>query len=139
MTRFLLRPFAAGFLSTLIFHQTVLAALWALGIVPRAPFNMTPVPPLSVPSVFSLAFFGGLWGILIVVCFRKIAMDQNLFRYLIAGATGPTAVALGVVLPLKGQPFNPLIIPLGLLLNAAWGLGLWLMMRYPQNDAVPPL
>ena len=60
-----LKAFIAGFVSTLVFHQGVLWLLYAGGISPRAPWNMTPVPPLNIPAVISLAFWGGLWGIVL--------------------------------------------------------------------------
>jgi len=60
-----LKAFIAGFVSTLVFHQGVLWLLYAVGFSPRAPWNMTPVPPLNIPAVISLAFWGGLWGILL--------------------------------------------------------------------------
>ena len=56
-----LKAFIAGFASTLVFHQGVLLLLYAGGFSPRAPWNMTPVPPLNAPAVISLAFWGGVW------------------------------------------------------------------------------
>ncbi|HMK65144.1 MAG TPA: hypothetical protein VK564_05070, partial [Thermodesulfobacteriota bacterium] len=58
--------FIAGFLSTFIFHQLLLAFLWAQGFTPYRPFNMAATHPFGVPAVFSLAFWGGLWGIPLV-------------------------------------------------------------------------
>ena len=58
-----IKRFVAGFLATLVFHQVVIAALFAAKVIPRAPWNMAPVPPLGVPAVLSLAFWGGVWGI----------------------------------------------------------------------------
>ena len=59
------KAFLAGFFSTLIFHQGLLAILHAAGASPRAAYALVPVPPLGVPAVLSLAFWGGLWGILL--------------------------------------------------------------------------
>jgi hypothetical protein len=53
--------FIAGFASTLVFHQGVLWLLYAGGFSQRAPWNMTPVPPLNAPAVISLAFWGSVW------------------------------------------------------------------------------
>jgi len=52
-----LKAFIAGFASTLVFHQGLLWLLYAGGVSPRAPWNMTPVPPLNVPAMISLAFW----------------------------------------------------------------------------------
>jgi hypothetical protein len=51
-----LKAFVAGFASTLAFHQGLLWLLYTGGFSPRAPWNMTPVPPLNAPAVISLAF-----------------------------------------------------------------------------------
>jgi len=60
-----LKAFIAGFVSTLVFHQGVLWLLYTGGFSPRAPWNMTPVPPLNAPAVISLAFWGGVWGVVL--------------------------------------------------------------------------
>jgi hypothetical protein len=60
-----LKAFIAGFASTLAFHQGLLWLLYTGGFSPRAPWNMTPVPPLNAPAVISLAFWGGVWGIVL--------------------------------------------------------------------------
>jgi hypothetical protein len=127
------KAFLAGFLSTLIFHQGLLAILHAAGASPRAPYALDPVPPLGVPAVLSLAFWGGVWGILL---WLVIAGGQGPRYWLLAllfGAIAPSAVALLVVLPLKGQPagggWKPAIIVGALLLNGAWGIGVAAFMR----------
>src|SRR2546425_4134834 len=60
-----LKAFITGFVSTLVFHQDLLWLLHAGGVSPWAPGNMTQVPPLNVPAVISLAFWGGVWGIVL--------------------------------------------------------------------------
>src|SRR4051794_41886064 len=61
------RGFVAGFLAILIFHQIALLLLHLAGLVPATPWNMAPVPPLGVPAVISAAFWGGLWGVVLVL------------------------------------------------------------------------
>jgi hypothetical protein len=129
-----LTAFVAGFLSTLVFHQGLLALLHRAGASPRAAYSMTPTPPLGVPQVLSLAFWGGVWGIALWLALRS--MDASWAWWLTAlvfGALGPSIVALFVVLPLKGQPvaggWNPALIVGALLLNGAWGLGTALFLR----------
>ncbi len=128
-----LRAFVAGFVSTLVFHQGLLQALHLGGVVPLAAWNMTAAPPLGVPSVLSLAFFGGLWG---CVLWRLIARSQGARRWLLAllwGAVLPSAVALFIVFPLKGLGiaggWDPKFIVGALLLNGVWGLGVALLMK----------
>jgi hypothetical protein len=127
------KAFLAGFLSTLIFHQGLLAILHAAGASPRAPYALDPVPPLGVPAVLSLAFWGGVWGILLWLVIAGAHGPRYWLVALLFGAVAPSAVALLVVLPLKGQPagggWKPAIIVGALLLNGAWGLGVAAFMR----------
>lgn len=115
--------FLAGFLATLCFHQPVLWVLHVAGFIPRAPYVMTPVPPFGVPSVISLAFCGGVWGIILVALLAK---SRNFVPLAVVfGAIAPTLVAKFVVSPIKHQPIalTPAIVLIGLAVNAAWGLG----------------
>lgn len=123
------RGFIAGFVSTLVFHQGLLGLMYITHAVPFAPFNMTPTKPFGVPSVISVAFFGGLWGIVIAKMVMNTSGAKNLIRWIVYGAIGPTVVYMAVVSPLKGAHFNPKIIPVGLLLNGVWGLGCYLIMQ----------
>jgi hypothetical protein len=128
-----LRAFLAGFLSTLVFHQGVLAILRGVGATTRRPWLMAPTKPFGVPSVLSLALWGGLWGILLWRMIRGTSGARHGLLAVILGAVLPTAVALLVVLPLKGLPvgggWKPDIVVGALLLNGAWGAGVALFMR----------
>jgi len=134
----LLKAFFAGFLSTLVFHQGALTLFWLSGAFPRAPFDMSPVPPIGVPAVMSLAFWGGVWGIAIWPLLRHAAGAAYWLRALLIGAVGPSAVALFVVFPLKGMGvaggWDPKIIVGALILNGAWGLGVALLMSWMSRE-----
>ena len=129
-----LKAFLAGFFSTLVFHQGLLAILHATGASPRAAYSMEPTAPLRVPAVLSLAFWGGVWGIVLWLIIQP-HQGSPLFWVLalIVGAVAPSLVALFVVLPLKGHPAagggKPALILGALLLNGAWGLGVALFLR----------
>jgi hypothetical protein len=133
-----IKAFLAGFFSTLVFHQGLLAILHAAGATPRVPYSMDSTRPLGVPAVLSLAFWGGVWGMLL---WLVIAGAQGSPRYwllaLLLGAVAPSLVALLVVLPLKGQPagggWKASVIVGALLLNGAWGLGVAAFMRLFQR------
>ena len=128
-----LKAFVAGFVSTLVFHQGMLLLLHASALSPRAPWNMTPVPPLNAPAVISLAFWGGIWGIVLWALIRAAGPAAYWVEALVIGALGPSLVAWFVVMPLKGAGpaggWDPNVIVSGLLLNGAWGLGAALLIR----------
>src|SRR5437868_15082229 len=63
----LLLGFLAAFLATLTFHQIGIWLLHAVGVTPAIPWAAEAVPPFGVPRVISLAFWGGLWGIIFVL------------------------------------------------------------------------
>lgn len=123
-----LKAFISGLLATLIFHQGLFAVFYLAGMVPSAPFNLSPVPPLGVPSVLSLAFFGGLWGIVLWLLLGRLNGLVFWLGNVVAGAIGPTAVAMLVVFPMKGIEVTAQIWTFGLVLNGFWGLGVALFM-----------
>ena len=123
-----IKAFAAGFLATLVFHQGVLGLMYVSGMVPVTPFSLEPVPPLGVPSILSLAFFGGLWGL---PAWALMAHRSSLGYWAVAvvfGAIFPTAVAMLVVFPLKDLTVTPSHWVIGFVLNGAWGLGVGVFM-----------
>jgi hypothetical protein len=87
-----LKAFIAGFVSTLVFHQGLLWLLYAGGFSPRAPWNMTPVPPLNAPAVISLAFWGGVWGIVLWALIGASGGGAYWTKTLVIGALGPSLV-----------------------------------------------
>lgn len=120
--------FVAGFIATLIFHQLAVAVLWWLQIAPGPPYQMAPRPPFGVPAVFSLAFWGGVWGILYAWCDRWFSRGAGYWvTAFVVGAILPSLVALLIVLPIKGGPlgahWNPRIWMFAFLVNGCWGLG----------------
>ena len=128
----LLLAFVAGFLATLVFHQPVLWLFHLAGITPRAPYNMDAVPPLGVPAVISLAFWGGVWGIIMIPIIARIRSNAMYWiSAIVFGAIFPTLVAVFVVSPLKHAPVphSPSMAALGLSVNGAWGLGTALFFR----------
>ena len=127
------QAFIAGFTSTLVFHQGVLALLYLAGAVPRAPYELRAVPPLGLPAVISLAFWGGVWGAALWSLLKHAGGVAHWVWAVVIGAIGPSAVALFIVYPLKGMSvaggWDPKLLGTALLLNGAWGLGLALLMR----------
>jgi hypothetical protein len=134
------RAFVAGFVSTLVFHQAVIGLFYVLGAIPRAPWSLAPTEPFGVPQVISLAFWGGVWGVALWPLIRSATGSAYWVRSIVLGALGPTAVAIFVVFPLKGMPFaagwDPKFIIGGLIVNAAWGFGLALLLRWLKRVGV---
>ena len=119
----LMGGFLAGYLATLLFHQFTLALLWQVGMA-----------PFGIPAVWSLAFWGGIWGILFASVEGRF--PRRGYYWAIAflfGALLPSLVAFVVVLPLKGQPLGggwklPWLLT-AFLINGAWGVGTGLILK----------
>ncbi len=129
-----LAAFVAGVVATLVFHQGLLALLHLAGASPRPAYVMTPTGPLGVPQVLSLAFWGGLWAAALLPLLARWSSGGGYWlAWLVAGAVLPSAVALLVVMPLKGKGVagggSPALIVGALLLNGAWGVGTALVLR----------
>ena len=126
-------PFIAGFIATLTFHQGTLFVLHKAGLWPKPAWSMARTGPIHVPAVLSLAFWGGLWGILLWYVVRNQTGIEYWLGATLFGAVAPSLVALLVVFPLKGMPvaggWNPKVIIPVLILNGAWGFGVALLMR----------
>ena len=131
--RKLLLGFLAGFIATLVFHQPALALLNELGIAKGNLYSFRPTAPLGVPQVISLAFWGGVWGVLFA--FIEHRLPRGVLYWIIAflfGAILPTLVAWFVVAPIKGLPvaggWQATRMLAGFLINGAWGLGTALLL-----------
>lgn len=119
------RWFVAGALAVPLCHQIALMALNAIGFIDRAPFSMEATKPFGIPSVISLSFWGGVWGILLALAVGRMRGARFWIVALVFGAVAPTLVAGLIVAPLKGMAIggNPKLLVTGLVVNAAWGLG----------------
>ena len=133
-----LKAFLAGFFSTLVFHQGLLAILHAAGASPRAAYSMEPHGAVRSPRGSLARVLGRSLGNRAVA---RHPRHQGSALYwllaLIVGAIAPSLVALFVVLPLKGQPAagggNPTLIVGALLLERRLG------PRRRRPDASPTM
>ena len=125
--------FIAGFVATLLFHQIALQLLHMANIAPAAAWPMKPVPPFGVPAVIQLAFWGGVWGAILIPIIDSRRGSTYYVLAIILGAILPTLVAWFLVAPLKHQPiaagWNPKRMMIGPIVNACWGLGTALFYR----------
>jgi hypothetical protein len=142
-SRWLLVGFISGALSVLIFHQGAAALLHALALTPRLPYSMQATAPFGIPQVWSLAFWGGVWGVVLAAALARMHGGSLIIGATVFGAILPTLVAWFIVAPLKGQPvaagFAPLAMAIGPIVNAAWGLGVGIglaLFGAPQREAV---
>ena len=133
----MLKGFVAGALSVV----TVMSAAWWLarngGYLPA---NATPlwamapaVPPLGIPRVLNLAFWGGLWAMVLGLAFRNLRGPAFWFAWLLAGAVLVAATAMFVVPTIKGTAIaaiTPQRLALSGFLNGMFGLGaaVWLTL-----------
>ncbi len=135
---------AFGFLvaafSVLTFHQgmwTLLHYLNLPGMGMPLPYPTDPIPPLGVPRILNLCFWGGLWGALFGAIYRGPH-----------GSYWWAGLLLGVAASLTGLLIVPAIkgLPIGggwmvtswirsLLINGFWGLGVGLMLPVALGHA----
>ena len=124
--------FIAAVISVLIFHQAMwealhLLALPGMGMPPAYPTD--PIPPLGVPRIVNLCFWGGLYGIVFGLVLPRLtppAWVCGLGLGIIAALVG-----LLIVPAIKGLPVGP-GWPLGwvrsFLINGFWGIGTGLIL-----------
>jgi hypothetical protein len=124
--------FVAGFISVIVFQMGASTILQLLGM-PAAPFPMGATKPLGVPQLWSLAFWGGIWGI--VFGFAEKHFPSGVGYWIAAilfGAIFPTAVLWFVVFPLKGVPmaagWDATRMTAQVINHATWGLGTALLL-----------
>ena len=125
-----IKAFAAGFFSTLIFHQGVYTFFYLGDSSLAAPFNMAATDPIGIPAVISLALWGGVWGVGIWWTIRAVVGKKHWGLAALFGALGPSMIAMLIVFPMKDLPVDAKTWVGALILNAAWGLGLALIMRF---------
>lgn len=133
--------FAAGFLAVLLFHQVMAVLLYAAGVLPAFPYSMAPRPPFGVPAVISSAFWGGLWGIALVLVLAARPDWPAIPLGIVFGAVALTFVALAIVPLFRGQPvavLDPNRWWRGGLLNGAWGLGTVLLLMLADRKRAAP-
>ena len=124
--------FLAGALGVLIFHQTFIEILHLAGIIPNGAWPMHPIAPLHVPQVLSLAFWGGLWGILMIQMMERLPGANHLWMSFLFGGIFPPLVGMLVVGPLKGNSVDWTDghrLLLSFAINGVWGLGAALSYR----------
>ena len=130
--------FVAGVLGTLVFHQIALAILHAVGLAPFGAYPMAPTAPLGVPAVLSLAFWGGVWGILYAFVHHRFPGGAGYWvAAFLFGAIATSFVGLFILPFVKGGPFaaggNVPVLIVVFLINGAWGVGTGVVLRWLEG------
>ena len=119
--------FVAGALGVIIFHQALILILHVAGVIPSAPYSFAPTKPFGVPQLFSLAFFGGLWGIALMLLMTRIHGADRLWVAVLFGGILLPLTGILIVTPLKGGTVADALefrrLALGFFINGFWGLG----------------
>ena len=127
--------FLTAAISVLTFHQLMIGLLHIAAIpgleVAAIPYRFNPVPPLGIPVILNLCFWGGLYGLVFGIVHPKLKGPMWLNGLFF----GLAAVLVGyfVVAPIKGNPIgggwviNNWIR--SILINGSFGVGIGLM--YP--------
>ena len=127
LSRWAVVGFLSGAVSVLVFHQGVVTLFHALELTSRQAYSLQATAPFGIPQVWSLAFWGGVWGVVLAVVLARLETARLLVAATLFGAVLPTLVAWFVVAPLKGQPlgggFAGTAVALALVANGLWGLG----------------
>ncbi len=138
LTARLALAFLAGALGVLIFHQGFIEFLHLAGVIPNGAWPMHPTAPLHVPLVLSLAFWGGLWGILLIQAMERLSGANHLWASFLFGGIFPPLIGMLVVAPLKGIPVDWTDghrLLLSFAINGVWGLGTALTYRILRRIA----
>jgi hypothetical protein len=130
--------FIAAFIATLVFHQGMIALLHAMDLIRSGPFATQAVGPLGVPRFVSLAFWGGVWGIVFVLAEPYFPRGAKYWlAAFLFGAIAPTLFGWFILAPMRGTAvangWQIAAMWRAPLINGAWGLGtgivLWLIVK----------
>jgi len=135
--------FIAAAISVLTFHQGMIGLLHVLnlpGLGTGMPYPTDAVPPLGVPRILDLCFWGGLYGLVFGLLSPRFTWPM----WLCGLITGIIATLVGsfVVAALKGQPVGSGWLLTnwirGLLINGSFGVGIGLIFPLLARRAPLP-
>jgi len=120
LPRWLIVGFLAGALSVLILRQA-------------SPFGL---------QLWPLAAWGAIWGALLAASLARLRGSSLVFWATAFGTVLPTLAAWFVLAPLTGEPialgFAPVAMLVGLIVDAAWGLGTGIGLAIFGQRRPPP-
>ena len=125
--------FIAAAISVLTFHQGMWEALHVLavpGLTMPPPYPTDPIPPLAIPRIINLCFWGGLYGAVFGLVLPRLTAPLWLCG-LVLGIIA-ALVGLFVVPAIKGLPIAGGWVLLNwvrsFLINGFWGIGVGLIL-----------
>lgn len=130
--------FVAGAISVLVFHQGMWELLHLVNLMPPA-YPIDAVPPLGVPRIADLCFWGGVWGAafgLVVPKASSPTWGRGLALGIAAALVGLFIVPLIKGLPLAGG-WSPLAFVRSFLINGFWGIGVGLIWPLLTHRRLP--
>lgn len=136
---------AMGFIAGALSVFTVMTATWwalrTAGFLPaNAPafWSMEPrIAPFGVPRYLNLAFWGGIWGLVLALLLRGVTGVSYWLAWFLAGAIAVAGVALFVVPAIKGLPVampTAQRLMISAVLNGMFALGAGIWLRILSRD-----
>ena len=141
--------FLSGALAVLLFHQPIAALLHSLGVTPRAPYSMQATQPFGLPQLWSLVFWGAVWGVALAAALRRLdgaslVLAATVFSTYgsapVVAATTSTApistlAAWGRLMPRWSVAGAPVLVPASMAGLPAKGR--WVKARPPLSFSEP--
>jgi hypothetical protein len=122
----------AGAVSALTFHAFAWWVFYLIGMQAIPPYPMAG-NMIGVPIVISLAFWAGVWGIVMVLVAPRIA--QPFWMVCLIVSVAASLVQIFVVPTLRGGTINWSVIAWlrAIVINGVWGIGVAILAPYVSS------
>lgn len=134
--------FAAAVISVLTFHQGMWELLHLAHQMPP-PYPTRGVPPLGVPLIIDLCFWGGIWGGLFGLALPSLPRPCPMWIFGLGLGIAAALVGLFIVPLIKGLPvaggWAAISFVRSFLINGFWGIGVGLILPLLTKQDHPKL
>ena len=126
--------FIAGVVSALTFHALAWWVFYLIGMQAIPPYPMRP-NMIQVPLFISLAFWAGVWGIVMVWLAPRLS--QPFWVVCLIVSVAASVVQVFVLPPLRGGTINWDILALArsFIINGVWGIGVAIIAGFAASAA----